>query len=226
MCTCFNASYDQSVCRSTPYNGTLNGPSYPVQVALMLVSNTVACEPPEVSSSDVGSIPQGYSRWVVIQLNYTSPDMAEFLIIDQPRYGSLDLSLLASGYVKYRISDSNQYFYGQDSFSFAARQTGIAKDGSLSPCQPLQSSKSRVIIDITNVHDAPAVFLNVSAQPTPDVYGNVTEGQYIFDITLLENQPFAIVLDAQVFASLFPFFFFLSLCIFFLIFVFFLKTGG
>ena len=203
VCSCHNITYDPQVCSLSAPNGTLSGPSSAVQVALMIVANNVRCKPATVPDMNAGSIVQAFSAFLPIRLNYSSPegDAADFVIVDLPQRGILDLTRISSGLVRYQIKSTEQFFYGTDTFTYRADQNGLTLDGLLSPCLPLQSRLARVTINITNLYDAPVFLLDVTAQPTStlaDRYSNSSSGRYIYDVDIFEDQPFDILLTVQV----------------------------
>lgn len=148
------------------------------------------------------AISQGYSRSIIIQLNSSMSDDATELVVDSlPAHGVLDTSMLDQGLVLYRIAESSQYFYGIDTFQYRAQQTGLTVGGELSPCLPLTSEPRSVSVPVLNVNDAPALLLDVFAQPTRallDRYGSNSASRFIFDVDLIEDQNFSIVLTLQV----------------------------
>ena len=181
----------------------LIGPSGAIQLALMLVSIDDRCFPPVVDAVVMGSYAQGYSYNIGILLNYTIrfDDLAEFVILSQPRYGILDTSLLSQGIITYRISNSFSYFYGNDTFTYLAQQTGLTSDSLLSPCTPLRSEPQPISIEVFNIHDAPVLILDIFQQPSDylnKTYHNNSASRSIFDVNLSENDPFSIMFNIQV----------------------------
>ena len=205
FCNCFNFSYTATGCIPAANASQIqtSGPTGAVHLALMLLSTIAKCAAPIVETLYIGPYPQGYSYDIVVFLNYSSlyNDVSDFVITSQPQYGILDTSMLSQGIVKYRITNSGQYFYGNDTFTYIAQQTGLTTTGLLSPCSPLQSKPKDIIIDISNLHDAPALLINIFEQPTDylsNVYQNNSNARFIFDIILSENEPFSITLNIQV----------------------------